>query len=381
MDFSLNEEQTLLRDSVAKYLANDYAFEQRRAVSDLEHGFSPDHWANFAELGWLTIPIAEAAGGYGGKVEDTAVLLEEFGKHLVLEPYLANVLLAGQLIARSGNSAAIANVLSPLLEGTHQSTLAACERQSRQNYCDVLTTASEADGGYVLNGSKVLVANGGAAASLVVTARSGGSQFDRNGISLFVVEADAEGVMRNTVRMMDGTCAADITLNNVAVSSDALLGQSGEAYALLDPVLQEARIAVAAMMLGIMDELFSKTLEYTKTREQFGTPISSFQALQHRMVDMFMGAAQSRSMLYRAICEYQQGDSTAPATVAAMKSLIGKSARQIGSEAIQMHGGMGMTDELDIGHYVKSAMMLNQWFGDSDTSLREFCDLTYRAAV
>lgn len=377
MDFSLSEEQMLLQDSVSKYISNDYDFDQRRQLQTTSQGFSDKHWATFAELGWLTVPIAETAGGFGGKIEDSAVLMEEFGKGLVLEPYLANILLVGQLIARSGNAEAIAGPLAMIMEGSHQSALAIQERQGRQNFADVLTSASANGDGYRLNGTKALVLNGSAAQSLLVTARTGGAQFDRCGISLFLLDANTSGITRTAITMMDGSRVANVTLDDVSVPASAVLGEIGQAWTLLGPVIQEARIAVCAQAVGIMDVLYRKTVEYSQTRKQFDVAIGSFQALQHRMVDMFMAAEQSRSMVYRAICEYQQGDESAATTVAAMKAFVGRNARYVGEEAIQLHGGMGMTDELDIGHYVKRLMVLNYLFGDADDSLREFCAAAY----
>lgn len=377
MDFSLTEEQALLKDSVSKYIKNEYHFDQRQILSATAEGFSRDHWSSFAELGWLTIPFAEDIGGYGGKIEDTAVLMEEFGKGLVLEPYLANILLAGQLLARGGKGDDATTSVASIMNGSRQSALAVFERQGRQNLADVLTTAKSNSDSYTLNGTKVLVLNGGAAQTLVVTARTSGGQFDGTGISLFLVDASQPGVAKTIIPMMDGSRVAHIRLSDVTVPAGALLGEFDRAWSLLEPVILEARIAICAEAVGIMDTLYRKTVQYTKTRKQFGVAIGSFQALQHRMVDMFMAAEQSRSILYRAICEYQQGDSSAAATIAAMKAVIGKHGRYIAEEAIQLHGGMGMTDELDIGHYVKRAMMLNQLFGDADDSLREFCITTY----
>ena len=377
MDFSLNEEQLILKDSVAKYLANNYDFTERQAIRDEVDGFSRKHWQQFAELGWLTIPFSETHGGFGGKIEDTAVLMEEFGRGLVLEPYLASVLLAGQLIARSGNEHAITECLGAIMEGNHTSALAAYERQSRQNPFDVKTAATVDGDRIVVSGEKTLVLNGAAADSLAVTARTDGDQFDQTGLSLLLIDTTSDGITRGVIPMMDGTKAANIVFDKVTVSANALLGERGNAMKILTPVIQEARIATSAQALGIADELVSKTVEYAKTREQFGTSIGRFQALQHRMVDMFMAAEQCRSMVYRAICEYQQGDPGAPATIAAMKALVGRYAHKIGTEAIQIHGGMGMTDELDIGHYVKSGMMLNQIFGHPDACTREFCELSY----
>lgn len=380
MDFSLNEDQVLLRDSITKYIVNDYPFAERQRIAREAQGLSPRHWSAFAEFGWLTIPFAEDVGGFGGSIEDTAILMEAFGTGLVLEPYLANVLFAGQLIARSGSGSAVEHQLVPMMAGQRQLALAALERQARQNFADVLTSATANAGGYLLNGTKVLVLNGMAADTLVVSARTAGAQLDHGGISLYAVDATASGIRKTPVTLMDGTQAANIEFTNVQTQAGSLLGEVDAGWSLLEPVVQEARIAIGAQSLGIMDELFRKTLEYVKTRKQFGVAIGSFQALQHRLVDMFMASQQARSAVYRAICEFQQNDSSAGSTIAAMKVLVGRYGEQIGAEAIQMHGGMGMTDELDIGHYVKSGMMLNQWLGSSDECLEEFATLAYPSA-
>ena len=379
MDFSLNEEQTLLKDSVTRYLESNYDFAERRRIAGTASGFSTEHWQQFAEFGWLTVPIAESVGGYGGRIEDTALMMEAFGRALVLEPFRDTILLAGQLIARSGNAAAVESVLPAIMAGEHQGALAAHERHGRQNLCHVETRVERRGEQWLLNGSKALVSNGAAADSLVVTAREAGATRDASGISLLLVPGDLPGVNRQAVPMMDGSRAAQITFDNVTLSADAVLGAPGCGWALLEPVIQEARIASCSEALGIIEILGEKTVEYARTRSQFGTPIGSFQALQHRMVDMFIAAQQSRSMLYRAICEYQQDEDSAPATLAAMKSFIGRRGREVGAEAIQLHGGMGMTDELDIGHYAKRLMMLHQLFGDSDAARAEFCARSYAA--
>jgi alkylation response protein AidB-like acyl-CoA dehydrogenase len=373
MDFSLSEEQSLLKDSISKYLTKDYDFQERRKLAASEHGFGASHWANFAELGWLSVPFEEEMGGYGGQIEDVAVVFETFAKALVLEPFLACVMLSGKLLARAGEAKAVGSII----DGSQQWALAALERQSGQNFHDVLSTATSTAGGFILNGTKVLVMNGGAANSFVISARTSGAQLDRAGVSLFVVEADSVGLHRTAIPLMDGSRTATIVLDNVELPGSAVLGELDEGYPALEAVIQEARIAVCAEAVGIIDTLCDKTVEYSKTRTQFGVSIGSFQALQHRMVDMLMAAQQSRSILYRAICEFQQRDDSAAATIAAMKALVGKHGRHVGEEAIQLHGGMGMTDELDIGHFVKRLMVLNQLFGNADTSLREFCAFTY----
>lgn len=373
MDFSLSEEQTLLKDSIGKYVANDYDFRDRQTTAQTELGYSSAHWAQLADLGWLSIPFSDDIGGYGGQIEDTAILCEEFGKGLVLEPFLPTVLLAGKLLEAMGRN----DLVQSIIEGTAHCALAALERHSRQNFSEIQTTARRQNDGFVLHGEKTLVLRGGSADTLVVSARSSGERGNEDGISLFVVDSNVSGITKSTIPTMDGGRVANIAFDNVTVTNDALMGELGKGWPVLSNVIQQARIATCAEAVGIMDTLSTKTVEYTKTRTQFGTPIGGFQALQHRMVDMLMAAEQSRSILYRAICEYQQGDPSATATIAAMKALVGKNGRYVGEEAIQLHGGMGMTDELDIGHYVKRLMVLNHLFGDADNCVQEFSDITY----
>ncbi len=375
MDFSLSEEQTLLQDSVVRYVTNDYDFRERQAAVATERGFSDAHWQQFAELGWLGVPLPEDCGGFGGRIEDTAVICEALGSGLVVEPYLPTILLAGRSLAAGGRT----QLVSDIIEGETHGALAALERQSRQNFYDVATQAKSVDGGYVLDGSKALVLNGPAADVLIVTARTSGTNLDREGVSLFELPADSNGVTRHSIRLMDGSRAANVVLDNVEVGADRLIGDVDRAFEVLDPVIAEATISVCAEAVGIIDALCEKTIEYARTRNQFGVAIGSFQALQHRMVDMLMAKEQARSMLYRGVCEYQQADPAYCETLAAMKAVVGRHGRHVGEEAIQLHGGMGMTDELDIGHYVKRLMVLNQLFGDIDASLDTFAGTRYAA--
>ncbi|MGB1883363.1 MAG: acyl-CoA dehydrogenase family protein, partial [Gammaproteobacteria bacterium] len=292
-----------------------------------------------------------------------------------VEPYLATILLAGRSLAAGGRT----QLVSDIIEGETHGALAALERQSRQNFYDVATQAKSTDGGYVLNGSKALVLNGPAADVLIVTARTSGTNLDREGVSLFELPADSNGVTRQSIRLMDGSRAANLVLDHVEVGADRLIGDVDRAFEVLDPVIAEATIGVCAEAVGIIDALCAKTIEYARTRNQFGVAIGSFQALQHRMVDMLMAKEQARSMLYRGVCEYQQADPAYRETLAAMKAVVGRHGRHVGEEAIQLHGGMGMTDELDIGHYVKRLMVLNQLFGDIDASLDTFAGTRYAA--
>jgi len=379
MNFDFSEEQQMVRDSIARFVQDDYDWDTRRAIVASDAGMKPENWQTFAELGWLSIPFAEEEGGFGGNIVDTSVIMEELGKGLVVEPYLPTVVLFGGLVARAGNEAQRAAVLPKLIEGGVLGAFAFVERQSRFEITDCKTSASAARDGYALNGEKVVVFNGEHADHLVVLARTSGGQFDRDGLSLFLVPADTAGVSKLAYQMMDAGRVANITFDNVALGADALLGEAGKAMDVVDAVIREATIAIAAEAVGIMGVLNAKTLEYTKTREQFGVNIGSFQALQHRMVDTMMAYEQAKSLLYKVLCEYQESPESADATVHALKVLIDRNSKLIYGEAIQLHGGMGITDELDIGHFAKRLMMINATFGDGTYHRTKFVEKAYAA--
>ena len=369
----------MVRDSIARFVQDDYDWDTRRAIVDGDEGMSRDNWNTFAELGWLSIPFSEADGGFGGNIVDLSVVMEEMGKGLVVEPFFPTVILFGGLVARAGDEAQRGAVLENLISGQTLGAFAYVERQSRFEISDCKTTATASDGGFTLNGEKVVVFNGEHADQLVVLARTSGEQFDRDGLSLFLVDANAAGVSKVAYPMMDAQRVANITFDNVQLSSDALLGTEGGAMDVVDQVVREALIALAAEAVGIMGTLNAKTLEYTKTREQFGTAIGSFQALQHRMVDTMMAYEQAKSLLFKALCEYKSDPESADTTIHALKVLIDRNSKLIYGEAIQMHGGMGITDELDIGHYAKRLMMINATFGDGTFHRSEFIEQAYAA--
>lgn len=377
MNFDFTEEQGMLRDSVARFVQDSYSFDTRREIAASERGMSDQVWQTFAELGWLSVPFAEEHGGFGGGPVDTLVIMEELGKGLVLEPYLATVLLFGGLLERGGSEAQRGEWLPRIIDGSCQGAFAFLERQGRFEMTDVATRAETEDDGYRLNGEKVVVFNGANADQLMVTARTAGEQYDREGISLFLVPADAEGLERLDYAMMDGQRVANLVLKDVRVPAEALVGQRDQAMAVVDPVVDTALIALGAEALGIMSQLNAKTLEYTKTRKQFGVAIGSFQALQHRMVDTFMACEQVRSLLYRAVCALEAGDPEAPLALHALKVMVDRAGKQIYGEAIQLHGGMGITDELDIGHYAKRLMMIIATFGNGDWHQAQFNRLRY----
>ncbi len=377
MNFDFTEEQIMLRDSVERYMREDYDFDTRRGVADSELGMSKENWQTFAELGWLSIPFTEEHGGFGGDAVDTMLVMEEFGKGLLVEPYLATVVLFGGALQKSGNQAAQDTLIPKIIDGSCLGALAYLERQSRFELADVLSSAKSDGDGYLLNGEKVVVLNGANADQLIVSARTSGEQSDDAGITLFLLAADTAGVERTDYRMMDGQRVANITLKDVRVGADAVLGEVDNGLAILNAVAMDANLALAAEAVGIMGQLNTKTLEYTKTREQFGVAIGSFQTLQHRMVDTFMDYEQSKSMLYRAVCALTNGEEDATTAVHALKVLVDRAGTRVYSEAIQIHGGMGLTDELDIGHYAKRLMMILTTFGNGDYHQAKFNEIRY----
>ncbi|KAA1193228.1 pimeloyl-CoA dehydrogenase small subunit [Pseudohalioglobus sediminis] len=373
MNFNLSEEQTMIQDSIARFVQDNYDYDQRNKVVALEHGFSAEHWQQFAELGWLSIPFAEEYGGFGGGPVDTMVIMQELGRGLVAEPFLPTVLLFGGLLQAGGSEEVKHELIPQIIAGQLQGAFAFLERQSRYALTDIKTRARQDGVSWVLNGEKTVVLNGGAAEKLVVLARSSGEQADKNGLSLFLVDSSAAGVTATSYKMTDGRDAANVKLDNV--TAEALIGGPGEGYALMGPVIERATLAVAADALGAMESLNAQTLEYLKTRKQFGAHIGSFQALQHRMVDMFAACENTRSLLYRAVCALDARDEDARRSLLALKVMVGRSGRKIGGEGIQMHGGMGMTEELSVGAYVKRLMIANTLFGDADYQQQRFSAL------
>jgi alkylation response protein AidB-like acyl-CoA dehydrogenase len=379
MNFDYTEEQQMVRDSIARFVQDDYDWDTRRAIVDGAEGMSRDNWQTFADLGWLSIPFAEADGGFGGSVIDLSVVMEELGKGLVVEPFFPTVVLFGGLVSRAGDEAQRTSILEGVIGGETLGAFAYVERQSRYALNDCKTSATSSGDGYTLNGEKVVVFNGENADKLVVLARTSGEQFDAHGLSLFLVDANAQGVSKVLYPMMDAQRVANITFDNVQLGADALLGDAGSALEVVNAVIRDALLALASEAVGIMATLNAKTLEYTKTREQFGVAIGSFQALQHRMVDTMMAFEQSKSLLFKALCEYEIDPASADTTIHALKVLIDRNSKLVYGEAIQMHGGMGITDELDIGHYAKRLMMINATLGDGSFHRSKFIEQTYAA--
>lgn len=368
MDFALSDEQQMLRDSVAKYVADHGGVERHRKLAAGDTGFEPRAWQAMAELGWLALPFAEADGGLGGSATDLMVLCEALGQALVREPFLHTVASCGGLLAGAASDAQRGDWLPPLLAGESQWALALAEVGSGFALSAIDSAVTAAGDGLRLDGSKLAVLNGHVADWLIVSAR------EADGISLFVVPADAAGIARSRFTAVDGSSGADITFDNVALGGDQRLGAAGEGEALLAGGLSLALVAIGAEAVGAMQVLLDTTVAYCKTREQFGQPIGKFQALQHRMADMFLKLEETRSLVYNAAILLQEGDHDAMAACAALKVKVAEASRFVSHEAVQLHGGMGMTDELIVSHLFKRLLLLSKLYGDGDYYLRRYLD-------
>ncbi len=369
MDFSLNEVQEMLADSIDKFIDNEYAFDTRQKFAASDAGFSADVWSTFAELGWTAVPFGEDDGGFNGDQVDIMVMMQRFGRGLLVEPYLANIVLAGGILKRVGSAAQKQQWLQPIMAGELQASLAFTEPQARYDIANIATTASADDAEWILNGQKGVVFNGGTSDLIIVPARTSGNQNDESGITLFAVPTDTAGVSLNAYHTVDGLRAAELTLKDVRVSGDAMLGGTGDGFAALDATIDDATLAICAEAVGIMQVLKDKTVEYSKSRSQFGVPIGSFQALQHRMVDMLTACEQAQSLLLWATMTVAEGGAEAKRAVSSIKYLIGTSGQTVGEEAVQLHGGMGVTWDLDVAHYFKRLTAINQLFGNADWHL------------
>ncbi len=369
MDFSLNDVQAMLADSVDRFIANEYDFETRQRHADSETGFSAEAWATMAELGWTAVPFSEDDGGFGGGPVDIMVLMQHLSKGLIVEPYLANVVLAGGILRRTANNAQKQRWLQPMMAGELHITLAFNEPQARFDLASVATTAARDGDDWIIDGRKGYVLNGETSNLLIIPARTSGAPDDTQGITLFAVAADHGGISRTNYRTVDGLRAAEIRLDDVRVSADAVLGDIDRGFAALDATIDEATLAVCAEAVGIMQVLRDKTVEYSKNRVQFGVPIGSFQALQHRMVDMLSACEKAQSLLMWAVMTYAEGGDDAKRAVSSIKYLIGTEGRKLGEEAVQIHGGMGVTWELDVAHFFKRLTAICTVFGNADWHL------------
>jgi len=371
MDFDLSEEQRLLKESVDGLLTDAYEFEQRKKYMKEKGGWSKAIWSKLAEQGLLGLPFAESDGGFGAGSVETMIVMEALGKALVLEPYLATVVIGGGFLRHGGSAAQKAAHIPGIIDGSKTFAFAQLEKNSRYDLGDIATSAKKKGNGWMIDGEKFVVINGENADTLVVTARTKGGQRDRSGVGVFLVPGNAKGVAKKGYPTQDGLHAADITFTGVEVGADAAIGDPGNALALIERVVDEARTAMCAEAVGAMDESLKTTVEYLKTRKQFGVAIGSFQSLQHRAADMFVAVEQARSMsMFATMATDFDDPKERTKAVAAAKVQIGKSGKFVGQQSIQLHGGIGMTQEAKIGHYFKRLSMIENTFGDTDFHLR-----------
>jgi alkylation response protein AidB-like acyl-CoA dehydrogenase len=369
MDFNYTPEQVQFRDALRRFIDKGYDFEQRKKIVYSDTGVSDTAWGTLVELGMTALPVPEEQGGFNGSAIDMLVVMQELGRGLVVEPYFATVFGAEFLKLAGGQE----SLLEQVAGGELKLAVAIGEKQARHELSDIVTTAKAADGGYSINGTKTVVLHGAQAGQLIVSARTGGGQRDTSGISLFLVPADAGGVSIKEYRTIDSQRAADITFSNVHVPASALLGKEGAGWDILDAAADYGSALLCAEAVGAMDALNGATLEYLKTRQQFGVPIGKFQALQHRMAEMFMQTEQARSMATLAAVKVATADAAERRrTVSAAKARVGQAMKYVGQQAVQLHGGMGVTNELPAAHHFKRLTMIEVTLGDTDHHLARF---------
>jgi pimeloyl-CoA dehydrogenase small subunit len=380
MDLSLSDEQKQLQEAAERFVRDKYPFENRRKIAATEQGWLAENWAQMAELGWLGMAFSEEDGGYGGGPVETMIVMEQFGKGLVLEPFLPTVVLGGGLLAMAGSKAQKEALLAPMIEGKKQFAFAWLERQSRYNLADISLKATREGGGWSLSGHKGVVYNAASADQIIVLARTSGAAREEPGLTLFIVDGKAPGLSRRDYPTQDALRASELTFDKVSVGAESVLGQEGEAFRVVEEAVDRAIVALCAEAVGCMDAINAATLEYIKTRKQFGVPIGKFQVLQHRMVDCFTNAQEARSMTLMATLKIDDQDPVVRRKAASgAKVQIGKSGRFCGQSAVQMHGGMGVTDELSVSHYFKRLTMIDLMFGNQQHHLTRYSNLAMAA--
>lgn len=370
MDFNFTEEQDMVRDSLTRLVRENYGWETRMAAINSESGLNPGTWAQLAELGLLGMPFAEEDGGFGGGAVDAMIVMEEFGKGLVVEPFVPTVVCAGGFLKHAGTAAQKEEHIGGIVDGSQIFAFAYAEPRGRYDYADLETTAKKDGSGYILNGHKAIVIGAPWATHLIVTARTSGERRDKQGVSVFVIDKSADGVVTRDYATVDGRRASEVFFENAAIPAEALIGEEGGGLPLIERVTDEAIAAQCAEACGAMKVAHTMTVDYSRERKQFGVPIGSFQVLQHRMVDMYTEYEQSVSMTYLATLKLDAPEAERKLAVSAAKVRIGQAAHHIGQEAIQIHGGNGMTDEYAIGHYFKRLTIFDSEFGNVDHHMK-----------
>jgi pimeloyl-CoA dehydrogenase small subunit len=363
MDFEFTEEQRLLRESLDRLLADSYDFAKRKTYIAEPEGFSRAMWAQYAEMGLLGLPFAEEDGGFGGTGIDVMIVMEALGRVIALEPFLATAVLAGTALKLAGSTAQKETLIPQIVDGSLRLAVAHGERQARYDLNDVITTAKKTGSGWQLDGAKSVVVHGDSADKLIVSARVSGERHDPDGIGLFLVDPKASGLARRAYPMRDGTHAADIALSGVEAEA---LGEPGAALAVIEQVTEAGIAATAAEAVGTMETMLNMTVEYMKTRVQFGKPIGENQALQHRATEMMIAMEQGRSLAMLAAVMIDDDSAAQRARdISTAKVGVGQAARFVSQNAVQLHGGIGMTDEYAVGHYFRRCMVIEHSFGDT----------------
>ena len=376
MHFELTEEQTLLENMVTAFVRDDYNWETREKIVKTEDGWKPENWSKFAELGLLSVPFSEDHGGLGGTAVDSMVVMEQFGKGLVVEPFMPSILLSGNLISKLANESQANEIIPKIIEGESRYVFAYAEPQSRFDLSDVKTSASKDGDEYTLNGFKSVVFGASMATHIIIAARTSGDQRSEDGITLFLADIKSNGITLQTYPTIDEYRASEVVIENLKISSDMVLGEVDKAYPVVEEVIDLATIAACSEAVGVLQVLKDSTIDYCKQRKQFGQPISKNQAIQHKLVDMMIEYEQAKSILYAAVTADLSNADERKKAVSGAKARIGQSIKFVGESAIQLHGGMGMVDEYMISHYFKRATMLGVLFGNVDFHMKRFVGLT-----
>ena len=368
MNLNYSDEQNMLREQVLKFCETNYDFTDREKILDSEAGYSTENWKEFAELGWLAVPFSEDNGGYNFGPIELTVLFEEFGKSLVVEPYLSSVVMSGTILENSNYSAKQA-LLESIISGDHQISVAYAEANIGYNFLDCVTSLDAQGDNLVLNGSKTIVLNAANSNQFIVLAIHDGKP------ALVLVNSDASGLELQSFRTLDGQTCGELTFENVALNSDALIASGDEATSLFNQMIDVSILCISAEAVGAMTSAYQKTVQYTKEREQFSQPISNFQVLQHRMVDMFVETEITKSLLIKATLQLDSKDAEASKTISALKVQVGKAGKYIGQQAVQLHGGMGVSNEMSIGHYLKRFTVIDSMFGNTQHHINKYSSL------
>ena len=371
MDLSFTEDQELIQESVEKYIRDNYDSEKRRNIIDNSKGYDEKTWQTFSDLGWLALPFSEKVGGYGGGLVELMILMKNFGRGLVVEPYMSSIVLSGNVLSFSPESEKRDSILSGLLEGNKKVSFAFAENGSRFNPFDVSTTANYNSNKWKLNGHKTVVFGAGQSDYILVSARSSGERYDKDGISIFCIDTKKDDVYIKDYPTIDGFRAAEIKLKDLNLQDSALISKKGKASDIIENTFLISLVAAAAEASGIMEKMYEMTLEYISTRKQFGKTIGSFQTIQHRAVDMLILSEEMTSLSSLAAIS-NNNSLISKKSIFASKINIGLGGKKLGQEAIQLHGGMGVTEEMEIGQYFKRLTLLDTFLGNSDYYLQEY---------